>query len=173
MTQALSPSYITFLALLNAYQVAYLLVGGFAVRHYGHLRSTDDLDIWISTSTENALRLVEVCKAFSPRMPTLTPEIFQNENHLITIILPPIRVSVREPIIGRQPKVLDQMDGDHSDHIELLTVQSGVSFADCFAERVVVEIDGVAVNLISLDHLKAIKQAGNRPKDLNDLQHLS
>jgi hypothetical protein len=170
---ALSPSFKTFLGLLNAHHVEYLLVGGLAVRHYGHLRPTDDLDIWISTSAENALRLVEVCKAFSPGMPTLTPEIFQNENRIVTLIIPPIGVLVREPIIGLQPKVLDQLDGDHSDHIELLTLQSGMSFADCFSERVMAEIDGVAVNLISLEHLKAIKQAGNRPKDIDDLQHLS
>jgi hypothetical protein len=170
--QPLSESFKTFLILLNTHQVEYLLVGGFAVQYYGHARATQDLDIWIAPSPENALRLVGVCRAFSPGMPPLTLEDFQHDNRIVSILIPPVRVMLREPIRGRQPVVLKQLEGDHSEHIEILTIQSGVSFADCFAERVMVEIDGVEVSLISLSHLRAIKQAGDRPKDLEDLQYL-
>jgi len=47
-----------------------------------------------------------------------------------------------------------------------------VSFEECFAQRVIDTIDGVAVNLISLPHLKANKQASGRFRDLNDLENL-
>ena len=40
------------------------------------------------------------------------------------------------------------------------------------AECMVATIDGVDVNLISLHHLKANKQASGRYKDLDDIEHL-
>ena len=56
--------------------------------------------------------------------------------------------------------------------IERLTTISGVGFEECFAERVIDQIDGIDVNLISLKHLKANKKASGRLKDLSDLEHL-
>ena len=56
--------------------------------------------------------------------------------------------------------------------IEVMTTISGVRFEECFAERVVDSIDGVAVNLISLNHLKINKKASGRHKDLDDLENL-
>ncbi len=48
--------------------------------------------------------------------------------------------------------------------IEVMTTISAVRFEECFAERVVDSIDGVAVNLISLNHLKINRRpaAGTR-----------
>lgn len=56
--------------------------------------------------------------------------------------------------------------------IEMLTTISGVSFEECYPERVKDEHDGVGVNLISLRHLKINKKAFSRHKDLDDLEHL-
>ncbi|HUG10624.1 MAG TPA: hypothetical protein VMM36_06400, partial [Opitutaceae bacterium] len=46
-----------FLKLLNAYEVKYLVVGGYAVAIHGYPRYTGDLDIFVEASTENATRL--------------------------------------------------------------------------------------------------------------------
>ena len=35
-----------FLRLLNAHQVKYLLIGGYAVAYHGYPRATADMDIW-------------------------------------------------------------------------------------------------------------------------------
>lgn len=40
------------LGLLNAKGVRYLLVGGYAVGHYGHSRSTNDIDLSIAGDEE-------------------------------------------------------------------------------------------------------------------------
>ncbi len=56
--------------------------------------------------------------------------------------------------------------------IEILTGVSGVEFEECYARRVRVNLGGVDVELISLEHLKANKAASGRYKDLNDLEHL-
>ena len=45
-----------FLKLFNDHGVEYLLVGGYAVIHYGYVRSTTgDMDIFISTDPEMCL----------------------------------------------------------------------------------------------------------------------
>ena len=56
--------------------------------------------------------------------------------------------------------------------IEILTSISGVKFEECYKKRVADLLDGVEVNLISLDDLKANKRASGRHQDLSDLEHL-
>ena len=56
--------------------------------------------------------------------------------------------------------------------IELTTAISGVSFDECYAERIVDTLDGVEVSLINLRHLKINKEASGRFKDLSDLENL-
>jgi len=43
-----------FIELLNKHHVEYLVVGGYAVGHYGYERFTGDLDVWIKISEANA-----------------------------------------------------------------------------------------------------------------------
>lgn len=168
----LSTSFKAFLRLLNDKQVEYLLVGGYAVRYYGYPRATTDLDLWTATHPLNAVKIVEACQAFGSGIPGLTPEPLRHENRIIVIEVPPLSAEILNPIRGRKPEVLHHFQGSQTERIEILTVQSGVGFETCFAERVVDTLDGVEVNIISLRHLQAIKRAGDRPKDLDDLMHL-
>jgi hypothetical protein len=168
----LSQNFKMFLTLLKVQQVEYLLVGGYAVRYYGYPRATRDLDIWTSNHPLNVKKVAEVCQTFGSGITELPVDFFQHENRIIRIKIPPISIEILNPIIGQQPEVLNRFQGDQTDQIEILTVQSGVSFETCFTERIVDILDGVEVNIISLHHLKAIKQAGNRPKDLDDLMHI-
>ena len=48
-----------FIALLNANNVKYLIVGGYAVGFHGYPRYTKDLDVWVSPDSDNARRLVD------------------------------------------------------------------------------------------------------------------
>jgi hypothetical protein len=109
---------------------------------------------------------------FGIRDPALTPEPFRHENRIVAVTLPPISIEILNPIIGQRPEILQTFQSGEPDLIEVLTIQSGVVFKTCYAERVVDWIGDVEVNLISLAHLKILKQAGNRPKDLDDLAHL-
>ena len=56
--------------------------------------------------------------------------------------------------------------------IDLLTALKGVDFDACYASKVAVEIQGVSVNFIDLEHLKNNKRATGRLQDLADLEHL-
>lgn len=136
-----------FLQLLHSRQVEYLLIGGYAVGYYGYPRATGDIDIWVARSRENANKLVSVLREFGFDLPGLSEGLFLAEDQVIRMGLPPLR-------------------------IELLTTISGVQFEECYAERMVATLDGVAVTVISLHHLKTNKQASGRLKDLSDLENL-
>ena len=136
-----------FLKLLNANNVEYLLIGGYAVGYYGYPRATADMDIWIAMNSANADKIVASLKAFGFDSPNLSANLFLKEKQIIRLGIPPVR-------------------------IELATTISGVDFNDCFAKRVIAELDGVKTNLISLNHLKINKKASARHQDIADLEHL-
>jgi len=143
----LSPDFKEFLKLLNAHQVEYLLIGGYAVSYHGYPRATVDMDIWIALQPANAERIVAALKKFGFDLPELSPELFLKEWQVIRLGVPPVR-------------------------IELATTVSGVNFNECYAERLTDILDGVKVNLISLKHLKINKKASGRHQDLADLENL-
>jgi hypothetical protein len=105
------------------------------------------MDVWTAMNPVNADRIVAVLKEFGFDPPELSPELFLKEWQIIRLGVPPVR-------------------------IELATTISGVDFSQCYAERVVDVLDGVKVNLISLNHLKINKKASGRHQDLADLENL-
>ena len=136
-----------FLSLLNSNNVEYLLIGGYAVGYHGYPRATNDMDVWVAIHPDNASRLVGVMDAFGFSVPELSADLFMQDRKVIRMGLPPMR-------------------------IEILTGISGVTFDECYADRIIDMIDGVRVNLINLKHLKQNKQASGRHKDLSLLEPL-
>ena len=136
-----------FLKLLNEKGVRYLLIGGYAVGYHGYPRATGDLDVWIAIHPDNAQKMVTVFREFGFDHPELTPELFLQENKIIRMGYPPMR-------------------------LEISTGISGVEFDECYASKTVDTIDDVEVNIIDLPHLKANKKAAGRLKDLADLENL-
>ena len=136
-----------FLQLLNEHQVEYMLIGGYAVAYYGYPRSTGDMDIWIALNEQNANQVMKAIIAFGFNASNLSRELFLNENQIIRLGTPPLR-------------------------IEITTGISGVQFSDCYPLRVIDNFDDIKVHCISLEHLKANKKAAGRFKDLNDLENL-
>jgi len=143
----LSPDFKEFLQLLNAHEVQYLIIGGYAVGYHGYPRATGDLDIWVAIERQNAMKLVAVLQEFGFDLPDISPQLFLEENKVVRMGLPPVR-------------------------IELVTTISGVSFEECYADRIQDIVDDTAVNLISLQKLKDNKRASGRYKDLDDLENL-
>jgi len=136
-----------FLRLLNSHEVRCLLIGGFAVGYHGYPRATGDMDIWIAATPANAEKMLHVLKVFGFDVPQLNRELFLKKRQVIRMGVPPIR-------------------------IELLTGVTGVGFDECYDQRVTDLIDGVRVDIISLEHLKKNKKASGRTKDLNDFEYL-
>lgn len=146
-TIRLPPDFKEFLSLLNAHQVEYLVVGGYAVGFHGYPRATVDIDIWIGRSQETADKMVVVLREFGFDVPNLSRDLFLREDQIVRMGVPPIR-------------------------LEIFTAIPGVEFESCYRSRVVGEIDGIHVSLINLEDLKTNKRASGRNKDLADLDGL-
>ena len=136
-----------FLNLLKGKSIQYLLIGGYAVGYHGYPRATNDMDIWIAIAPKTAEQMVLALREFGFDTPELSKELFLRENSIVRMGIAPMR-------------------------IEILTTISGVNFDECFRQRVVDEIDGIEVNIISLKQLKINKKASGRHKDLDDIENL-
>ena len=143
----LSPDFKEFVQSLNDNNVRYLVVGGYAVALHGHPRYTKDLDIWLWLDQTNAFQTVAALDQFGFGSLGLRPDDFLVADQIIQLGYPPNR-------------------------IDLLTTLSGVEFDAWYADRVVVELEGTAVNFIDLENLKKNKQASGRYQDLADLENL-
>jgi predicted nucleotidyltransferase len=137
-----------FLRLLNDQKIEYLIIGGYAVGHYGYVRYTGDLDIFVDLSRENAVRLTRAFRDFGFDLPEVTPELFLNKGRIVRI--------------GHEPM-----------RLEILNDIDGVRFEDCYANRNEVDLGGVKASVISLPHLLQNKRASGRAKDLADVEALS
>jgi len=147
MDIVLPPDFKEFLNLLKNHNIRYLLIGGYAVGYHGYPRSTNDMDIWIAIHPKTAERMVLALKEFGFDTPQLSEELFLKEKNIVRMGIAPMR-------------------------IEILNTISGVNFEECFQQRVVDEIDGIEVNIISLEQLKINKKASGRHKDLDDYENL-
>jgi len=146
MDLVLPTEFKQFLRLLRAERVEYLLLGGWAVIYHVYPRPTNDLDIWIAVSDENANRVVRTLRKFGFDVP-LPAELFLQEEKILRF--------------GTEP-----------DLIEIMTSASGVRFADCYRERLETTLDNEPVSLINLSNLRTNKRASGRLKDLADLEEL-
>jgi len=136
-----------FIRELNAQQVEYLLVGGFAVGMYGHVRATADIDFLYRRTAENIGRLMKALEQFGAPADVIDLEHLAKPAGIIAFGEPPNR-------------------------IDLLASISGVSFEEARAQAVVLDIAGDRLPVIGLDALRANKAASGRKKDLDDLKRL-
>src|SRR5580765_1736494 len=146
--KSLTADFRDFLKSLNDHGVEYLLIGGHAVAYHGYVRPTQDMDVWIAISQENAQRMVAAVEAFfGCKLEGLAPEWFLDPDQVT-------RFGVRPNLI------------------EILTKIDGGDFRPAYSHKIIGELEGVRVNIIALADLKRNKQASGRNKDLADLDNL-
>jgi len=136
-------------ALLDA-RARFLVVGAHAMAVHGVPRGTQDLDLLIDPSAENAERVWRALAAFGAPLESLGIAIadLQRPAIVIQLGLPPNR-------------------------IDLLTSISGVpAFDEAWADRIEQEIRGRRVPFIGRATLLRNKRASGRTKDLGDLEAL-
>lgn len=89
-----------WVALLNEHEVDYLIVGGFALAHYGHPRYTGDLDVLVRPEQENAKRLLTALDAFGFGALNITADDFLEPNAVIQLGYPPVRIDILTGLTG-------------------------------------------------------------------------
>lgn len=136
-----------FIESLNANEVRYLVIGGYALAMHGHPRFTKDIDIWLDCDQSNAERVLKAIADFGFGSLELSASDFSEPNQLIQLGYPPNR-------------------------IDLLTSADGVEFETCYSARIDTVVDGVPITFIGVEGLKANKRATGRAQDIADLEAL-
>src|SRR5688572_31845570 len=106
----MSADFKDFLKLLNAKNVEYLVIGGYAVVHYGYVRNTVDLDIWIRVTNDNAKLTAEALEEFGYAPKDAALPYLKTPGKILRMGVPPFR-------------------------LEVSTYIDGVEFDDCFPNR--------------------------------------
>jgi predicted nucleotidyltransferase len=136
--------------LLYTYDVHYLTIGGFAVNYYGYNRSTGDIDLLIEDSLDNRKKLRKV--------------------------LEKLGIGDFEEIESIQflPGWTD-FSLNTGLRLDIMTSIKGLEttpFSILYEQAEVIQIHGVQVRFIDYNHLIIAKKATNRPKDIDDIEHL-
>ena len=135
--------FLDLLIALNDAEARYMLVGGHAVGLHGRPRATKDFDLWIEASELNAERVFRALDAFGAPLGAVRPTDFATPGHGYRMGSPPYR-------------------------IELLTMVSGLEFADAWPRRESHVLEGVPCFVMSRADLVTNKRAAGRPQDLAD-----
>jgi predicted nucleotidyltransferase len=135
------------LKLFNQNEVRYVLVGGFAVNYYGYVRATQDIDILVIPSPENAARVAEALADFGFGGAGIPTELFEQPGGAVHL--------------GAEPN-----------RIDLLTGLKGVDSDEILSTSKEIALDGVPTRIISFDLLIRVKRASDRPRDRADADEL-
>jgi len=133
-----------FLRLLNSHEVEYVVIGAHALAFHGHPRFTEDLDLWLARTQENAERLAKVLEDFGMPFPPGGKAAFLGEKRMIRLGHPPNRIDV-------------------------LNFGAEIPFEEIWLRRVEGKIDDVTVPFISREDFVQSKRDAGRKRDLADL----
>lgn len=139
--------FIELLATFNTHTVEYIIVGAHALAAHGHVRATNDLDIWVRPSDENAPKVLAALVKFGAPLHDLTERDLATAGTVFQIGVPPLRIDV-------------------------ITEIDGVAFESAWRDRLDVQLGGISVPVLSRHHLIANKKASGRLQDLADLERL-
>ena len=147
---------------LNEAGVRYLVAGGLAVNAHGYIRFTQDVDLVIALDPANILRAFDMLGTlgYKPLVP-ITAEQFANAE---------LR---HEWIRDKFMKVLNFHSDRHRETTVDVFVDEPFDFEREYSVAMQGELaPGLSVRFVSLPTLIAMKEQANRPRDLDDLQHL-
>mgnify|MGYP006292869941 FL=1 len=136
-----------FLALLNVHEVDFMIVGGYALAYHGAPRYTGDIDVFVKPDRKNAQRIIKVLEEFGFSSLELSIDDFQNEDNVVQLGLPPVR-------------------------IDIITSISGVSWEQADIKKEPGLYGNVPVNYIGKKQFVANKKAIGRAKDIADIEAL-
>jgi predicted nucleotidyltransferase len=130
----------------NEHGVEYLVVGGWAVGFYSEPRATKDIDLFIRSGVKNSEAVYRALAKYGAPLAGLTPADFRDSpGAVFQIGFAPVRADI------------------------LLSID-GVDFDEAWPRRVELSLDGIAVHVISAQHLIQNKLKSGRPSDLADVE---
>lgn len=140
---------------LIAAEIDFVLVGGLAVNAWGYLRGTRDVDVVPDPSPENLARLAALLEELGGKVEVGGRKLASGAVSAF------LKAGDRTLVVTELGEV-DVLQG----------LPQVPAFAALAAEAKEVDLDGVSVRVCSLEHLLAMKRAGDRPRDRDDLEAL-
>jgi predicted nucleotidyltransferase len=132
------------LSALSDEGVEFILVGAHALAAHGFVRATQDIDILVRPTPENARRVFTALRTFKAPLFDLAEADLLN------------------------PDVIYQV-GVEPNRVDLMNDISGVSWDEAWAGRTEITIEGIRVPVLGLEEFVRNKRASGRPKDRADL----
>jgi len=143
----LNKDYKEMLQCLAGESVKFLVVGAYALAAHGYPRATMDIDLWVMPSRDNAEAVLRALGRFGAPVRGLTLDDLQEDDTVFQIGVAPRR-------------------------IDIITGVSGLRFEEAFARSITIDIEGLQLNIPSVDDLILNKRASGRTRDLADAEAL-
>jgi len=153
--------YFEVLEALYKGRVRYLIVGGLAVNLYGVPRVTQDIDLIISTSKTNILKVLSILKnlGYVPRLPVSPEDLADSDK-------------VKDWIENRNLKAFSFCHKkDDYKEIDIVLVHP-LDFEESFKNKTVKKVENVEIYLASIDDLIKTKELSGRAQDISDIEML-
>jgi hypothetical protein len=135
------------LAEFNAHKVEFLVIGAYALAAHGHVRATEDLEVWVRPDAENAKKVIQALRSFGAPLQDLTEKDLTTPGVVFQIGVAPLRIDV-------------------------LTAIDGVEFAEAWPSRLITKFADQPIAVLSREHLIKNKRAAGRTQDLADVERL-
>ena len=146
----LNEDFRDFIKAFNKAEVEYVIVGGYAVILHGYNRTTGDIDIWVKKTEYNHSKIVQAFEDFKMPLFDMTLENFIKNPKMDVFTF------------GRPPVCID-----------IMTDVKGLTFDESFERSKLVEVDDLNIRIIDYNDLLLSKKTSNRPKDQDDIEHLT
>jgi hypothetical protein len=161
MPDALDP--VPLLKHLHGHGVEHVIIGGLAVSAHGHVRPSKDLDIVPSPARENLERLAAALRELNATD--------AEASDFDPAEMPMSALLVEDLVQGGNFRLATAL-GD----MDIFQWVSGVDAEDLYGElhreALAGSVEGIPVQVCSLQHLRAMKRAAGRPQDIADLERL-
>ena len=144
----LNEDYKEMLQLLLEEQVDFMIVGAYALGTHGYPRATGDIDIWVKPNNINSKKLYKALARFGAPLGQIQIDEFSTEGIILQIGVIPRR-------------------------IDIITKIDGVTYEEADEDKIIVEIEGLKIPVISLEKLIRNKMATGREKDELDIKTLT
>jgi len=143
----LNEDYKEMLQFLLDEKVEFILVGAYALGVHGYPRATGDMDIWVKADENNSKKIYRALARFGAPVNQIDMNDFSKEGVIYQIGLAPRR-------------------------IDIITKIDGVTYDEADEDKIVVEVEGLRLPVLSMDKLLKNKMATGRERDALDVKFL-
>jgi hypothetical protein len=146
-TPKLPADFVDLLAAFADAEVRYLVIGGYAVGFHDRPRATKDLDLLVADDPANVERTCQALVAFGAAPATIQALRRSANDEIVWFGVPPVRV-------------------------DLLKSAAGIDFSTAYTRCVRMAAGDLAIPVVGLDDLIAMKRAADRDQDRVDVRRL-